>query len=44
MLDQLAPYNLTNLALVAVEEMTGNGGIIPHEAIDSTSKEYLDAL
>ena len=43
-LDQLVPFNLPNLALLTVEEMTDNGGIIPHEAIDSMSKEYLDAL
>ena len=33
-LDQLAPFNLPNLALLAVEKMTDNGGIIPHEAIE----------
>jgi hypothetical protein len=33
-LDQLAPFNLPDLALLAVEEMTDNGGIIPHEAIE----------
>ena len=33
-LDQLAPFNLPNLALLAVEEMTDSGGIIPHEAIE----------
>ena len=43
-LDQLALFNLTNLALRAVEEMAGSEGIIPHEAIESLAKEYLDAL
>ena len=43
-LDQLAPFNLPNLAPLTLEEMTDNGGIIPHEAVDSMSKEYLDAL
>ena len=33
-LDQLALFNLLNLAPLAVEEMTNNGGIIPHEAIE----------
>ena len=41
-LDQLAPFNLPDLALLAVEEMTDNGRIIPHEAIDSMSKGCLD--
>ena len=43
-LDQLALFNLTNLALRAVEEMADSEGIIPHEAIESLAKEYLDAL
>ena len=33
-LDQLAPFKLPNLALSTVEEMTDNGGIIPHEAVE----------
>ena len=43
-LDQLAPFNLPNLALLAVEEMTDSEGIIPHEAIDSMPKEYTWTL
>ena len=43
-LDQLAPFNLTNLALRAVDEMTGSEGIIPHEVIESLAKEYLDCV
>jgi hypothetical protein len=33
-LNQLALFNLPDLALLAVEEITDNGGIIPHEAIE----------
>ena len=43
-LDQLALFNLTNLALKAVDEMTGSEGIIPHEVIESLAKEYLDCV
>jgi len=43
-LDQLTLFNMTNLTLIGVKEMTNNGEIIPHEAIESMSKEYLDAL
>jgi len=43
-LDQLALFNLTNLALRAVDEMTGSEGIIPHEVIESLAKEYLDCV
>jgi hypothetical protein len=43
-LDQFALFNLTNLALKAVDEMTDGEGIIPHEVIESLAKEYLDTL
>lgn len=43
-LDQLALFDLTNLALRAVEETTDKEGIIPHELIESLAKEYLDSL
>lgn len=43
-LDQLALFNLTNLALRAVDEMTDSEGVIPHEIIESLAKEYLDTL
>jgi hypothetical protein len=43
-LDQFALFNLTNLALRAVDEMTDSEGIIPHEVIESLAKEYLDSL
>ena len=43
-LDQLALFNLTNLALRAVEETTDSEGIIPHEVIESLAKEYLESL
>jgi hypothetical protein len=43
-LDQFALFNLTNLALRAVDEMTDSEGIIPHEVIESLAKEYLDTL
>ncbi len=43
-LDQLTLFNLTNLALRAVDEATDSEGIIPHEIIESLAKEYLDTL
>ena len=43
-LDQFALFNLTNLALRAIDEMTDSEGIIPHEVIESLAKEYLDGL
>ena len=43
-LDQLALFNLTNLALRAVEETNANEGVIPHELIESLATEYLDSL
>lgn len=43
-LDQLTLFNLTNLALRAVDETTDSEEIIPHEIIESLAKEYLDTL
>ncbi len=43
-LDQLALFDLTNLALRAVDEVGDNEGIIPHEIIESLATEYLDSL
>ncbi len=43
-LDQLTLFNLTNLALRAVDETADSRGIIPHEIIESLAKEFLDTL
>ncbi len=40
-LDQLALFNLTNLAQRAVEQIEQTEDIIPHEVIESLAQEYL---
>ena len=40
-LDQLALFNLTNLAQQAVVTINETEGIIPHEVIESLATEYL---
>ncbi|MDA0979519.1 MAG: hypothetical protein O3B72_13245 [Proteobacteria bacterium] len=41
-LDQLALFNLSNLALEAVDQISGKEGIIPHEVIEALAVEFLD--
>ena len=41
-LDQLALFNLSNLARRAVEEVAATDGIIPHEVIEELAGEYLE--
>jgi hypothetical protein len=43
-LDQLGLFNLSNLALRAVEQINASEGIIPHEIIESLGAEYLESL
>ena len=40
-LDQLALFNLTNIAQRAVEEISESEGIIPHEVIEALAAEFM---
>ncbi len=41
-IDQLALFNLNNLAQRAVEQIAETEGIIPHEVIEALASEYFE--